>query len=90
MLLLFCLGIVSKKIDKCIATNEMTINKLNLWYINMYICINTPNEIIRSCTCTCTLMDFFLDQVLTVNKIYGTCLNISEFFGTNVNTCITF
>lgn len=56
----------------------------------MYICINTPNEIVRSCTGTCTLMDFFLDQVLTVNKIYGTCLNISEFFGTNVNTCITF
>lgn len=33
--------------------------------------------------------DFFLDQVLTVNKIYGTGLNIYEFFGTNVNTCIT-
>lgn len=32
---------------------------------------------------------FFLDQVLTVNKIYGTGLNIYEFFGTNVNTCIT-
>lgn len=31
----------------------------------------------------------FLDQVLTVNKIYGTGLNIYEFFGTNVNTCIT-
>lgn len=66
-----------KKLDKCIATNKMIINKLNLWYINMYICINTPNEIIRPWIGTCTLM-IFLDQVLTVNKIYGTGLNIYE------------
>lgn len=33
--------------------------------------------------------EFFLDQVLTVNKIYVTGLNIYEFFGTNVNTYIT-
>lgn len=31
----------------------------------------------------------FLDQVLTVNKIYGTGLNIYDVFGTNVTTCIT-
>lgn len=59
MLLFFCLGIVFKKIDKCIVTNKMIINKLNLWYINMYICINIFNEIIRLCNGLCILMNFF-------------------------------
>lgn len=63
----------------------MIMNKQNLWYMNIYICIRAPNEIFRSCIVT--IYEFFRTGI-NINEIYGTGLNIYEIFGTNTNTCI--
>lgn len=74
-----------KNSDKYIVTNEIIMNKQNLWYMNMYICISTPNEIFISCFGT---INEIFKTGININKIYGTSFNIYQIFGTNTNTCI--
>lgn len=61
-----------KNNDKYIVTNEIIMNKQNLWYMNMYICISTPNEIFISC-------------FGTINEIFRTGININKIYGTSFN-----
>lgn len=52
------------------------MNKQNLWYMNMYICISTPNEIFISCFGT--INEIFRTGI-NINKIYGTSFNFIKF-----------
>lgn len=65
-----------KNNDKYIVTNEIIMNKQNLWYMNMYICISTPNEIFISCFGT--INEIFRTGI-NINKIYGTSFNFIKF-----------
>lgn len=56
-----------KNNDKYIVTNEIIMNKQNLWNMNMYICISTPNEIFISC-------------FGTINEIFKTGININKIY----------
>lgn len=77
--------LLKTKLIICKVSNEIIMDKQNLWYMNIYISIRTPNEIFRSCIGT--INEIFRTGI-NINEIYGTGLNIFEIFWTNTKTVI--